>query len=149
MNPIFDFFLKIKIDNETGCWEWQGYKNPQGYGNIRQGGKNWLTHRWAFTQAYGDIPDGMAVCHQCDNPPCCNPLHLWLGSLAENNRDMKVKRRSTSGERNAQAKLSTMQVLEIKELLNSGETQRSIAEKYGVSRSLVGQIKQGRRRAYA
>jgi hypothetical protein len=75
------------------CMVWRGARNGCGYGAKRIGGKVRSTHRLAWEWANGTIPDGMCVLHRCDNPPCCNPSHLFLGTVADNNRDRKAKGR--------------------------------------------------------
>lgn len=83
---------------DHGCIEWQGGRHPSGHGMIaaKRDGK-WVslyTHRVAWEVANGPIPDGMCVCHRCDNPPCVNPLHLFLGTRSDNIVDMWNKGRS-------------------------------------------------------
>lgn len=82
------------------CWEWNGLCNQDGYGQKKINGTSWQTHRLAFAWATGNwtdngpkIPDGMLVLHRCDNPPCCNPSHLFLGTHADNVRDAVSKGR--------------------------------------------------------
>lgn len=88
------FWSKVAIvDDETSCWEWQAGKLKYGYGRVRVGDKNQLTHRIAWSLIYGEIPEGICVLHHCDNPPCCNPKHLFLGSIADNNADCVAKGR--------------------------------------------------------
>lgn len=67
---------KVTVDDETGCWEWQGYRQPAGHGRTRFGGRKVLVHRWVFEHLVGPIPDGLSLDHLCRNPPCCNPDHL-------------------------------------------------------------------------
>ena len=89
-------------------------------------------HRVAYEKAYGPIPKGMYVCHTCDNPPCIEPKHLWLGTPADNSRDMRNKGRSAKGSKNGAAKLTEMQVRKIKILLEIGHSIRSLARKFNV-----------------
>lgn len=80
----------------NGCIEYTGFRLPRGYGmiGVDQGGRSELTHRVAWALANGPIPDGVQVCHSCDNPPCCNVEHLFLGTAHENMQDMARKGRS-------------------------------------------------------
>lgn len=78
---------------ETPCREWQGARNEHGYGYLRRAGRQWLTHRWVWTLMNGPIPDGMKILHRCDNPPCFRLDHLWMGTQADNVRDMIAKGR--------------------------------------------------------
>lgn len=88
------FWKKVKIQ-PNGCWEWQATKTRAGYGNffLMDGKKerNTMSHRVAYKIYYLKDPEGFCVCHTCDNPKCVNPLHLWLGTMADNNRDKMLK----------------------------------------------------------
>lgn len=134
--------------NDGECWEWTRAKNQDGYGTITYAGKTWLVHRWSFQLATGIDTGGSQVLHRCDNPPCINPDHLWLGDRSANMADCFAKGRSSiaphfiRGESNGSAKLTAVQVIEIRRRLRSGDFQKSIAADYGVSRSLIGQIGQ-------
>jgi hypothetical protein len=75
----------IKV--EDGCWEWQGYRHPNGYGRVSWLGKVQWAHRVVWQLCFGDIPDDLWVLHHCDNPPCCNPEHLFLGTPKDNTQD--------------------------------------------------------------
>lgn len=86
------------IVDENGCHVFTGAKGPKGYGYVtRRIGEHpkrtWSAHRWAWIEAYGYIPPEVFVCHSCDNPPCINLEHLWIGSNADNQRDMDSKNR--------------------------------------------------------
>jgi hypothetical protein len=84
------------IDCEGGlfvCWEWLKHKDKDGYGRLRYQTKRMGAHQWSYLHHVGLIPDGMFVCHSCDNPSCCNPMHLWLGTTQENTKDRDIKNR--------------------------------------------------------
>lgn len=91
---------RVHIAEQTGCWEYTGSKQSKlGYGSVyikQRNGKNWqmVAHRLMWILRHGRVPDRTEfVCHKCDNPPCCNPDHMFLGSLADNNKDMASKGR--------------------------------------------------------
>jgi hypothetical protein len=116
---------------------------PKGYGQIGRGGRGsgmTYAHRVSYELAHGPIPAGMCVCHRCDNPPCCNPAHLFLGTLGDNNRDSKEKGRTASGERNGQVKLTDEEVRQIRRLHSQGATQRALAFLFGVQFMQVSRI---------
>jgi hypothetical protein len=86
-----------KVRKSSGCWEWVGARFDSGYGAFKRRvdgeWKQQRAHRVAYELAVRPIPNGMLVCHRCDNPPCCNPLHLFLGSGTDNQQDMIQKGR--------------------------------------------------------
>jgi hypothetical protein len=83
-------------DDPERCWEWQGARNKKGYGMCSwyRPGHSRLVHRFVYEQINGPIPEGLRVLHTCDNPPCCNPMHLTLGTVAQNQQDMVERGRS-------------------------------------------------------
>lgn len=89
---------KCKV-TESGCWEHQGWKNEWGYAQLSIRNKRWMAHRLMYTLHKGAIPAGMDCLHRCDNPPCCNPDHLWLGTQLENSLDMVAKGRTDAQKR--------------------------------------------------
>jgi len=135
---------------ESECWMWGG-ANIRGYGIIGIGGKRELVHRISWSIDRGRlVPEGMLVCHHCDNPSCVNPKHLFIGTYSDNMRDCVSKGRHARisgqrpGENNSNAKLSQCDVDNIRLRLNDGETQRSIANRFIVSQSHISSIKIGR-----
>lgn len=122
------------------CWEWTGAVFSNGYGAFRFNGKAINAHRAAFMIYRGAIPAEMQVCHSCDNTLCVNPSHLWLGTRADNMRDMVKKNRHFSpnqrGENHSHAKLTNADVVEIRSI-GSSITQRMIARKFNVSQRTI------------
>ena len=152
-----------KVNKESSCWAWTGWRYKSGYGgyNAKVDGQRRCrtvkASRYAYEQLHGPIQDGLFVLHRCDNPPCVNPDHLFLGTHQENMDDMYSKSRANkaSGDRNGtrthpesyprgelspRSKLTAVQVCDIRRRYAAGETQRLIAKEYGVCRSSVGLI---------
>lgn len=98
------------------------------------------SHRFAYLLWNGPIPEGLWVLHSCDNPPCCNPAHLWLGTPLDNIRDMQAKGRNRTGETNPMCRLSDEQVTQIRHRAAAGEQGKKLAEEFGVSRGHISQI---------
>lgn len=88
--------LLSRVNDNKGCWEWQGSASESGYGYLSFRGRTWKAHRVSYTLFHGEIPDGLLVCHHCDNPGCVNPSHLFLGHHSTNMKDMVRKGRGAS-----------------------------------------------------
>jgi hypothetical protein len=136
---------KIEQRGPDECWPWRLFRDPKGYGLFKLGGRRGRTmraHRYAYELAYGPIPEGQLVCHRCDNPSCCNPEHLFLGTPAENSADMVRKGRSPNRVLKTQpwARLTEETVLHIRADHQAGKTYREIAAEYGVGKTTVESI---------
>lgn len=132
-----------KLNEETGCLEWQGGTTIWGYGCITINRKSHMAHRVSYELAYGPIPIGLYVCHFCDNPPCILPEHLVLGTQRANIHDMWRKKRGNPprGERCARAKLTWEQVNEMRRrYVTGGITQAQLATEYGIKEQSVSKI---------
>lgn len=135
----------LRVDRRGGgdaCWPWtQGTRN--GYGRFYVGNKKYLeAHRVAYALMNGPIPEGVDVLHSCDNPPCCNPAHLSLGTHTDNMRDMESKGRSNHprGESHTEAKLTADQVRAIRYLHSTGLRLTTIAAQFGVTPTHAGNV---------
>ncbi len=156
--PLKDRLLKYRRVDENGCWIWIGEKNKCGYGRIcigrnEKGGLlRKRTHRISYEIFKDEIPKGMLVCHKCDNPPCFNPDHLFIGTHLDNVRDCIKKGRSNTcfknGVRNPAYKMNPDSVIKLRfDLKNSGLSTRKLAKLYGISQPLVSMI--GNRKIWA
>ena len=131
------------VDKTESCWNWIGNKQKDGYGNIRLNDKKILSHRASWLIHNGDIPLEMHVLHKCDNPPCVNPEHLFLGTRKDNMQDMVKKGRHV---KNLTRHKLFGKVEDIKCLLGSKQyTHQKIASMFDVSRAIITSINTGRR----
>lgn len=146
-STLENFWLKVQRADGDACWTWTGAVLPFGHGYFawrRHGPKrNVYAHRVMWILAHGEIPAGLDVLHRCDVPACVNPAHLFIGTRADNNRDMREKRRHRFGSRHWNARLTEADAGEVKRLLRSGHTQLDIARRFGVSRGTVLAIHRG------
>ena len=155
------FFEKVVGGKGIHCWEWGSGRNSYGYGAFAINGQNYAAHRVSYVIYYGIDPGEMLVCHACDNPPCVNPQHLWLGDNQSNQRDASSKgsasrgrwghrtknlfptwikridavggRERQHGDDHGSSKLMSWQVEEMRKLYEGGNTTyKTIAQKYGV-----------------
>lgn len=150
---MLERFLRGIRKLPNGCWVCDtAYAMSNGYAEIkidRIKSRGLLSrkrvHRLSYEHFVGPIPDDRYVLHRCDNRPCCNPEHLFLGTYDDNLKDMAAKDRSAFGERSGQAKLTEADVLAIYRLYADGMLQREIGERYGITQTAVGLIVNGKR----
>ena len=143
VNPVVRFKRRYRVDSSTGCWNWVGYKDKDGYGSINDWKDGMKTdtraHRFSWELYNGDIPKGILVLHKCDNPRCVNPKHLFLGTQQDNMDDMRLKGRKVYttppvhiGEDNPMAKLTCAIVLELRSCVKRGISIMQAATKMGI-----------------
>lgn len=142
------FWKKVHKGLPDECWPWLGGLTYDGYGRmVADNNQRIRCHRISWMLSYGPIPDHLKVLHKCDNPRCVNPNHLFLGTIAENNRDKMMKGRSSrcQGTEHGRAKLNNEQVIAIREMLDSNMfTQTEIAIKFNISQGLVSCIRRNK-----
>jgi hypothetical protein len=161
------FWSRVDKKGLDDCWNWKGWRDKDGYGQIKIGRKGILAHRAAYQFFTGKIPDGLLICHKCDNPSCVNPNHLFLGTQKDNIQDAVKKGRMAAndkhysrlypeklargnrsgrrlhpesylGERNSRSKLAEEQVKEIRALYAMGDISiRKLATIYDMSKSSI------------
>lgn len=133
------------VDRSGDCWLWMGYRHPYGYGEMDVSGKTYKTHRLAWELTNGNIPEGLWVLHHCDNPPCVNPAHLFLGNYQDNIDDKvaKGRQRCAPGTRNGSARLDWDEVRRIRALAAQGSPFVDLGRLFGVTGGHIGQIVSG------
>lgn len=129
------FWSKVDKRGTDECWPWVAVTGTGGYGHFSIQGRMARAHRQAFILTNGPIPDGLDCCHKCDNPPCCNPAHLFIGTTSENLNDCVAKGRYNrpNGERCHLAKLTAGKVRTIRKLFAGGTKRATIARRFGVT----------------
>lgn len=146
------FWAKVqRTENQDKCWLWLAGRDINGYGRIGTGGHDGpthLAHRVSYRLATGNEPGALFVCHSCDNPPCVNPRHLFLGTNTDNLRDASKKgllRGIQAGERHPRAKLTESDVRAIRDAVRNGRSVASLAREYGMSQSTLSRVWRGLR----
>lgn len=136
------FYSNIRINPETGCWEWAGLRDKKGYGIFKALGFTHRANRFSWLLHKGEFPNELYVCHKCDNPPCVNPDHLFLGTQKDNMQDMVRKGRNadSKGIKNPRASLYDDAIIQIRKLWDLGESVKEIAIHFCVPKSTVQKI---------
>lgn len=135
--------------SDNDCWQWHGplLNGRMKYGMFslfNDGKQEWfMAHRMAWRLQNGPIPNGLFVCHKCDNPGCVNPKHLFLGTHQENMKDRQQKERQAKGEKSGRTTLTQEDVDKIRKRYESGESGGSIAKEYPVTLSAIHAIVSG------
>lgn len=145
------FWSKVDKGFEDECWPYNEYCYPNGYGEFKHNSENYYAHRLAYALTNGPFELHMKVRHSCDNPPCCNPKHLLLGTMQDNVDDMARRGRKAiysgfvrkDSEANASAKLTWPKVRELKARIAKKENLKKLAEEYSIHWSQVYRIKNG------
>jgi hypothetical protein len=138
------FWRLVAIAEPDQCWLWRGAISWNGYGAVRGEGGNLIAHRASWILTFGPIPNGLCVLHRCDNRPCVNPTHLFLGTQKDNLDDMWSKNRgsrlSSPGELSGTHKLVETDIPVIRDLFLQGITYGQIAERFGVCAGTIGRV---------
>lgn len=153
MSPQVRLRSHAEINPEAGCWEWAGGRNQSGYGRLCVGSRRDGTrqtmqaHRYSYSIFVGPIPPGLWVLHKCDNPPCINPDHLFLGDRMDNTRDRDAKGRQPilRGVANGNAKLNDDAVAAMRSLRREGASFATIARRFGVAKKTCMEAIKGHR----
>jgi hypothetical protein len=145
-NPLDRLLARTRRNEQSGCLEWQGAKDGGGYGMFAYNGRTQRAHRISYELHVGPIPFGLCVCHRCDNRICVDPDHFFLGTKADNIADMDAKGRRAMplGELHGCAKLTEDEVVAIRAASGGHGLLTDLARSYGVSRTQISNIRQGK-----
>lgn len=148
MSEIYARFSSKYAVADSGCWLWTGHLDKKGRGNLRLGSRRIIASRLSYALHFDEIPDGLLVCHECDNPQCVNPDHLWLGTHQDNMADMAAKGRAhgpgTKGSERGHAVLDEQAAAGIWLRLCAGERDCNLAREFSVSHATIQDIKHRR-----
>jgi hypothetical protein len=137
-NKILKYSIKCLI---SGCWNWRKATTSRGYGTFTYRSKKERANRVSYLVFKGFIPEGIFVCHTCDNPSCVNPDHLYLGTHQQNVDDKLKRNRQPRGEKINLAKLKEKDIIKIRSSYeNKEKTQQSLADEYNVSQTAISRI---------
>lgn len=154
MMIMLEKVFNSRVEKGDGCWRWTGSYNSKGYGRVVIKHVHYGAHRLSWMVHHGEIPEGLCVCHRCDNRWCVNPDHLFLGTHAENQTDCYEKGRRAYGIRHgshtkpesrprgtlhARAKLNEDAVRDIR-LMRGVVSQQALADKYGVPQTAISAV---------
>lgn len=134
------FWRGVAVTGLDQCWEWTKFRDKDGYGTIKINGLPARAHRVAFELVRGKLTKDSLVLHDCDNPSCCNPLHLSSGSFLDNERDKKKRGRQALGERHGKSVMSESLVTELRGLRANGWSLGKLSIRYGIDKTTVAQI---------
>lgn len=145
-NDVLRIWASVSIGQPKECWEWTGCRRG-GYGRIRiqtggGKGKTYTVTRLIYFLTHGIDPGSLQILHECDNPPCCNPKHLWAGTVTDNIHDMEMKGRSRhpNGEVVNTAKMLESDILTIR---HSTDTNVALAKRFGITDVAISAIRRG------
>jgi hypothetical protein len=137
------FWENVDVKGKEDCWIWKGAKTGAGYGVMYWNEENTYAHRLSIELDGRSIPDRFHACHTCDNPPCVNPKHLFVGSPRDNMLDKVAKNRHVLGETHPAAKLTDKEVEQIRGLFKDGVWQTDLAKTFNVHQSHISRIVYG------
>ena len=148
-SKIERFWSNVSIKEPLDCWDWQAGLRTQGYGSLYFSCKYTMSHIVSWTITKGEVPKGLCVLHKCDNKKCVNPAHLFLGTRADNRRDMCKKGRDRYshkiGELNPRSIFTEANVIDIRSRYKRGvKTQRMLSIEYKVNRGTIKDLLRGR-----
>lgn len=135
------FWCKVKVSGWDDCWNWVAGVGTRGYGKFRSQNQLYASHRAAYLLTRGHITPGLHILHSCDNPLCCNPMHLWEGTHQDNMRDMLIKGRHVPGIIQGESKSLKLTNAMVNSIRLDTRILKDIAEEYNMSISQISKIK--------
>ena len=139
LSPKQYLMSKVKF-NDNGCWEWFGAADSKGYGSCSSYGYTTSTHRLSYMLHFGEIHGDLHVCHRCDNPKCCNPDHLFLGTVKDNMQDRVDKDRVLKGSDHPNSKLTESLVTQARQEYDNGSSVLELANNYNITSGAMRQF---------